>query len=259
MNEPPRTTCPPTGPEASAQAPATARPFSFERDTFAFANELHWEYRMDSATGKVSFSRNPEPHPYAHRCFVMVRAARQFFYHARFEPALPMHDHAVYRSLVQAVVRRDPRKASPEPARLVIPGFAGLREFSRAHESVLKAECGAAWRSYFVRSHWRMTFPIWRGHQARMAAQLFESFSERIAPIVHVFCFPRLSINHALVLFDLTPTPTGITFAAYDPNIPDHPAELFYDQAARSFSFPRNHYWAGGPLQVVEAYRGGLY
>ncbi len=38
----------------------TPRRFEFARDTFAFANELLWEYRL--ASGKMSFSgvnRNP--------------------------------------------------------------------------------------------------------------------------------------------------------------------------------------------------------
>jgi len=61
------------------------RPFDFTRDRFAFANDLAWEYQFDAATGKMSF-RPQDPKPaYTHRCFVLIRVARQFLYHARFD------------------------------------------------------------------------------------------------------------------------------------------------------------------------------
>jgi hypothetical protein len=73
----------------------TPRRFDFESDTFTFANELIWEYRFDSATGKTTFTqRTPKP-DYAHRCFVLTAAARQFLYHARFESDTPAVNDAV--------------------------------------------------------------------------------------------------------------------------------------------------------------------
>jgi hypothetical protein len=64
---------------------AGVRPFEFARDTFAFTNELLWEYQFDPATGKTTV-RRPQPRPdYALRCFVLTRAAWQFHYHARFD------------------------------------------------------------------------------------------------------------------------------------------------------------------------------
>jgi hypothetical protein len=49
-------------------------------------------------------------------------------------------------------------------------------------------------------------------------------------------------------------TETGLRFTAYDPNQPGRPTELSYHRAARTFYFPRNHYWAGGKVNVVEAF-----
>lgn len=118
------------------------RRFQFERDTFAFHNELVWEYRFDPATCRPTTCRNEPPPTYAHRCFVMVRSARQFFYHARF---------------------------------------------------------------------------------------------------------------------DFIETEAAIRFVAYDPNIQEHPAELTYDRARRTFFLLPNHYWAGGRVDVVEVYRGWFY
>ena len=92
----------------------------------------------------------------------MVRSTRQFFYHARFEPELPAVEPEVYRQLIREIVSRNPRRACAESERVVIPGYDGLRSFSRAHEPLLKAELGGPWQSYFLRSHWRMIFPVMR-------------------------------------------------------------------------------------------------
>ena len=234
-------------------------PFNFEQDTFAYANELFWEYRFDPATGALTTRRNSPKPTHAHRCFVMVRSARQFFYHARFSPRQPVADATTYARLIRTVVRRSPRVPSPESGRIVIPGYDCLRAFSLAQEPLLKAHCGGAWQSYFLRSHWRMVFPISRNHQARMAERLVNAFETRPDPIVHLVRFPQLTINHGITLFNLGETSEQICFSAYDPNQPAAPTQLTYDRAQRTFFFPQNHYWAGGQLDVIEVYRGWFY
>lgn len=233
--------------------------FRFERDALAFPNELVWEYRFDPATGKVSTFRNDPPPRYAHRCFVMVRSARQFLYHARFAPERPVVDDATYRDLIRQVVRRSARRPSPAAATIEIPGYPDLRTFSRERADLLREACGAAWESYVLRSHWRMVFPISRLHQQRMADQLVDALTRRPAPIAHLVRFPQLTINHALLLYGRREVPGGIEFEAYDPNVPAEPARLGYDVATRTFSLPRNHYWAGGAVNVIEVYRGWFY
>jgi hypothetical protein len=233
--------------------------FQFERDTFAFANELVWEYRLEEGADTMTTFRNDPAPTYAHRCFVMVRSVRQFLYHARFDAALPAADAETYRRRIREIVSRSPRRPSPDGERIVIPGYAGLRSFSEAQESLLKAECGGAWQSYFVRSHWRMVFPVPRWHQEGTAQRLTRGLAAGRQPIVHVFRFPKVTINHGIVLYAVTETPVGLRFSAYDPNVPAHPAELSYERARRTFLLPRNHYWAGGRVEVVEAYRGWLY
>jgi hypothetical protein len=236
------------------------RPFCFERDTFAYAHELVWEYRLDPATGAMrTFRANPPP-AYYHRCFVMARTARQFFYHARFEPGLPAAGEEICRRFIRQVVSRNPRRGSAAPEeRVVAPGYEGLRAFSRAHERLLKAECGGAWQSYFLRSHWRMVFPVWGRHQEQTAQRLARSLREGRVPIVHLFRFPRITINHGLVLYGLAESEREIRFEAYDPNIPARPVALNYDRALRAFRFPAACYWAGGVVSVIEIFRGGLY
>jgi hypothetical protein len=236
-----------------------ARAFQFERDTFAYAHELVWQYRFDSVTGRMTTFNTDPPPTYYHRCFVMARSTRQFFYHARFAPELPAADESVYRKLIREIVSRNPRSACAEADRLVIPGHDGLRGFSRAHEALLKAECGAPWESYFLRSHWRMIFPVVRPHQKRMANQLVKSLGKRGLALVHLFRFPRITINHGIVLYAATESAEKIEFEAYDPNIPAHPVRLTFDRTRRRFIFPPAIYWGGGPVSVIEIYRGGLY
>lgn len=133
---------------------ATGRRFQLERDAFAFPNELVWEYHFDPATAATVFTRRLPPPTYVHRCFVLVRAARQFLYHARFDPEAPTASDAAYRGIIRAVLDRDPRQPPSVDDRVMVPGFSGLREMSRARAALLKEECGGAWRSYVMRSHW---------------------------------------------------------------------------------------------------------
>jgi hypothetical protein len=234
---------------------ATGRRFQLERDAFAFPNELVWEYHFDPVTATTVFSRRVPPPNYVHRCFVLVRAARQFLYHARFDPAAPRASDAAYRGMVRAVLARDPRQPPSVHDKVVVPGFAGLRELSRARTALLKEECGGAWRSYVMRSHWRIVVPVMRRHQARTAARLLEEVEGGSAPIIHLLRFPSLAINHGMVLFDGARTGDGVEFLAYDPNDPERPAHLTYDRERRTFSLPSNRYWRGGDLNIFEIFR----
>jgi hypothetical protein len=231
-----------------------ARTFQFERDTFAFAHELVWKYHFDPATGAMTVCKAEPPPTYYHRCFVMARATRQFFYHARFELQSPPADARTYQQLIREIVSRNPRKPCAEPARVAVPGYDGLRSFSRAHETLLKAECGAAWESYFLRSHWRMIFPVMPWHREKMAEQLKQSLPKRGLTLVHLFRFPRITINHGIVLNGFAETEWAVEFEAYDPNIPEHPVKLVYERGRRVFTFAPSIYWGGGDLNVMEIF-----
>lgn len=236
------------GPEISA------RRFQFERDSFAYPHELVWRYRFDPATGAMEVERAEPPPTYYHRCFVMARATRQFFDHARFAPDLPTADAAAYAGLVRQVIARSARRGCVEADRIVIPGYGGLRAFSQAHEAVLKARCGAAWESYSLRSHWRMIFPVSGRFEEKMAEKLKHSLARRGISLVHLFRFPRITINHGIVLYRFAETDRAIEFTAYDPNLPGHPVELIYEKARRVFTFAANLYWGGGALSVMEIF-----
>jgi hypothetical protein len=237
----------------------TARRFEFARDSFAFANELVWEYQLDAATGRrVSGPRQPKPE-YAHRCFALARVARQFFYHARFAAEQPVASDEIYRQLVQAVIARHPRIPCKCGEQIVIPGFSGLREFSRAHEKILKAACGGAWRSYFLRSHWRMITPFSRAHQSRTAKSLVAALKKNRLPILHLVKFPSLTINHCIVLFGVKEIGLGWEFESYDPNNSEKPEELTFDRSARTFFLSPNACWPGGALNVSHICRSWFF
>jgi len=235
--------------------PPPAHPFVFEQDTFAFPNELKWEYFFDDDTGKVSFRRRDPPATYGQRCFVLARSTKQFHQHARFDPKLPVADEATYCRLVGRVVSRWPSAESSAEDRIVIPGYANLRTFSQAWETVLKEECGGAWQSYIQPSHWRMILPFSRRNQARMARQLVKAVRGHRTAVVHIVRFPSLAINHAIVLYGATVTDAEIRFEVYDPNDPQQPLELVFKRSNRTFYFPRTLYFAGGPLNVNEVFR----
>ena len=230
------------------------RRFQFERDTFAFHHQLVWKYHFDPDTGAMTTLKSDPPPTYYHRCFVLVRATRLFFDYARFAPELPPADSETYRKLIRDIIRQNPRRPCPQGEQIVIPGFDSLRSFSQAHEALLKAECGAAWESYFLRSHWRMIFRVYGRFQEKMAAKLERSIAKRGIALVHLFRFPRITINHGIVLFRFADSEETIEFDAYDPNIPEHPVTLVYEKKRRVFTFAPNIYWGGGVLSVMEIF-----
>ena len=243
------------GPATSAPNP---RPFTFGKDTFAYANELVWEYDFDATGAWTAHRRDPKP-DYTLHCFVVARSARQFFQNATFDPSAPEATVETYRKLIRAVVSTNPRKPLPAGRKIVIPGYADLLGFSRAHEQLLKDECGPASQSYLQRGNWRTIFPFSRRYQAKVAGQLWHEIHNNSVSVVHLVRFPDLKINHAMLIFDATETATGIQFSAYDPNDPVRPTTLTYDGQARMFTLPRNKYFPGGKVNVYEIYSAWNY
>ena len=87
-----------------------------------------------------------------------------------------------------------------------------------------------------------------------MADKLELSLQQRGVSLVHLFRFPRITINHGIVLYGFTELAQKIEFEAYDPNIPAHPVKLIYDRQRRAFTFAPNCYWGGGVLNVMEIF-----
>lgn len=237
---------------------ANDRPFDFTRDTFAFVNELEWNYRLDPASGAMEYDGPNRSAVYTTHCFVLARSARQFFQFARFDPGQPRSDDADYRRRVRAVIDRDPSETE-DGDRIVIPGFASLRDFSRDREALLKQELGG-WRdSYFQRGNWRMILPFRRSEREASAVELAREIAVHRPPVVHVADFPTLMINHALLLYAVEESPAEIRFEVYDPNTAAGPVFLTYARADGHFLLERTHYFGGGKVDVYEVYRSALY
>src|SRR2546428_2604553 len=130
-------------PEGAADPRATAPEFTFASDTFAFANLIRARHRG-------------EDNLYANYCFVLARGLRQFSQFARFAPALPRLDHDGYVALVRRVTALAVwGPALPEDGRIVIPGYANLREFSRAEEAAVKEGLGSRFWTLVHWTNWR--------------------------------------------------------------------------------------------------------
>ncbi len=244
---------------APADPVRPAAPFRFERDSFAFANDTIWEYQVDDATGRTVWRPREPPPAFALRCGNMARAARQFHLEARFVPEGPAPDDATLATLVQEVLRRDPRAEHPAADPVVIPGYDGLRTLSAAREDLFKRALGGAWRSYMQRGNWRMIFPFTPAEQRDEAERLATALRRGETPILHVLRFPKLDLNHMVLLYGLEETPEELRFAAYDPNDARAPVVVRWERGARTFVYPRTFYFAGGPVRGYAVYDGALY
>lgn len=244
---------------SSSSGLASNLTFDFQRDTFAYTNELVWAYNINPETKEQSWHLRSKSPEYSHHCFVMVRSARQFWWHAKFDPAQPSADERTYRRLVDEVIGRSDLKGSPEERKVVFPGYAGLREFSEAYPKLLQAECGGAWQSYVQRGHWRMLWPFTRGSQESHARRLRERIESGTPCVVHLVRFPSLKINHAVLAYALRTEPGKIVFSTYDSNDPGQPLDLIYLEKERRFEFPTTGYFVGGEVEVYEIYRNWIY
>jgi hypothetical protein len=236
----------------------TARPFDFQNDTFAFANQLRWVYEYDDNGKWTTHTRYPKA-TYSQHCFVVARSARQFYENAVFAPSQPVANDSTYRRLIRKVVSSDPRHPASADRKIIIPGYANLHEFSAAQESLLKQECGGAWQSYFQRGHWRIMLPFRRAQQQRVAGDLLQHATHGEPVVVHIVRFPQLTINHAVIFFDAKESAEQIEFKIYDPNLPAEPRIITYDKQKRTFFFAPNDYFPGGRIDAYEIYNQWNY
>ena len=241
-----------------ATSPPSGPVFDFNRDTFAYANQLRWQYQVDIASGTLAMSSRDEPARFGQRCPLMVRMVRQFHYGALFAPQFPKLTKADYKVLIARVLEHDPRLEQVAPNPVLIPGYAGLREFSLQHEDSLKQATGGIWKSYLQRGNWRMILPFLRSNQQQTAEQLMDTLEASGLPIVRIVRFPRITINHALLVIGAAETATEIQFVTYDPNEEKRPVTLTYSRETRTFYFPPAEFFPGGRVDVFEIYSGNL-
>src|SRR2546425_741452 len=223
-----------------APVPSTARPdgagvpgFTFTTDTFAFPNEIR--------------ARHPDRDDlYANYCFVLARGLRQFFLFARFDPSAPPAARAPW----------EPAATGEE--RIVIPGYANLREFSRAQEAAVKEGLGGRFWTLVHWTNWRVTFPVTRGHQAEVAREVIDELDAGHLVQLLVTNWPKPELNHTVVAFESRPTEGGVDFVVWDPNNPAQPGIMTFDQNARRFWATSLYDTEPGPIRAFRMYYSRL-
>ena len=225
----------------------------------AFPNETLWAYSRDAATGAQIHTRRSPPPTYTLRCFAICRAVKLFYRHARFLPTAPAADPAALRRQVKAVLGCNSRSRGDRVLRIEIPGFRDLHSLSAVEEAMLKEELGGPWRSYFQRGNWRMVLPFTRHAQAVEAEALCADITEQGMSVIHVFTFPALSINHALVVHAFKSSAERISYQACDPNTPGQALAMIFDRGEQTFRLASTAYFIGGAVKAYRVYSGLLY
>ena len=231
------------------------RPFTFPSDRFAFANETVWNY-VDGHPVTEDPSRLPREHPpYSRRCFVMARAAVQFWKFARFVPSNPPLDEKTLTERIRGVTGRAVWEAPLAPRdRVIFPGYHNLFELSRARPEVLESNLGLGWPTYFRPGNYDIVCPPTRAHQARTDTELKTALAKNTPTILWLVNFPSLSINHTVVVYACSPSPDGDRFEVYDPNDSLAPKILEYHSRDRTFSYQKTFYFVGGRVDVRPVY-----
>jgi hypothetical protein len=215
--------------------------FSLERDAFEFPNLVR--------------ALTPDrPVEFANYCIIMVRAAGQFFRFARFAPELPAVSDAEYERLTRAVLDLPPWDPPwPPERRIVVPGYAGLRAFSRDREAVIKTAFGSQWSSMFHVRTWRVVFVQSPDHQTRLAGELVEEIDRgRPVPLMITSLPEPDYLNHVVLVYGHHRSGSAVEFSAYDPNDPGSPLGVHFDPASAAFWVEPLPY---GPPGRIRAFR----
>ena len=223
---------------AGAERGAAVAGFAFATDTFAFPNEIR--------------ARHPDrPDLYANYCFVLARSVRQFFAFARFDPAAPRLSPGAYVERVHAVTDRSPWAAPlPADARVLIPGYANLREFSRDQEPAIKQALGGRLGTLLHWSNWRVAFPVTREQQADVAREIVAELDAGRLVQLLVTNWPKPELNHTVVAYAYHAGAPGIDLVVWDPNDPSQPGTVTFERAGRRFLASHLYDTEPGPIRA---------
>ena len=232
----------PATPTAASGPPA----FSFATDTFSFRNDIR--------------EHNPDkPDLYANYCFVLARAVRQFFQHARFDPAASRLTREDYIARVREVAARAAWEPPLPPAeRVVIPGYANLREFSQAEEAAVKEGLGGRFWTWVHWTNWRVAFPVTKGQQAGVAEEIAQEIDHGRLVQLLVTNWPIPELNHTVVAFLATDRADRVDFTIWDPNEPEAPGTVTFDRVAQRFWATHIYATRPGPIRVFRMYHSPL-
>jgi hypothetical protein len=226
------------GPERRASVPG----FSFSTDTFTFPNHIR--------------ARNPDREDlYANYCFVLARGMRQFFAFARFDPRAPRLTSEAYAERVREIAAHRPWEPVPPPDdRVVIPGYANLREFSREEEAAVKVGLGGRFWTLVHWTNWRVTIPVTRVQQAGVAREVMDELDAGRLVQLLVTNWPKPELNHTVAAYAYRSTPPGVEFVVWDPNNPGEPGLMTFDIEASRFWATRLYDTEPGLIRAFRMY-----
>lgn len=197
-----------------------------------------FDFATDTLAEPVPENRSPDNRePLADpalRGWADAQVARQFFLHARFEPAAQPPTSAQRIALVREVLGRNRREASPEARRVVVPGYANLRDFSQLHGYLLRTEswlvCECASRAPLITRAFDTTDGV--AEVARLNARL----AANQPVVVQLYRKHQLRYQRALLVFAPREGEGGPRFLAYDPAAARRPVELTFNPAEGKFT-----------------------
>lgn len=223
-----------------AAAAAAIADFSFSTDTFAFPNQIR--------------ALTPDA-DYANYCFVLARSLRQFHQFARFEPRAARLRADEYEERVREVVARPPwEPALPPAARVVIPGYATLREFSADQERAVKAGLGGRLWTFVHWTNWRVSAPLPDGHQEAVAAEIEREIRAGRLVQLLVTNWPKPELNHTVVAYAYRDTERGVEFTMWDPNNPAQPGLMLFQRDQERFWATRVYETRPGVIRAFRMY-----
>lgn len=235
-----------------------ANKFRFDRDTLWFPNWTVWNYANGLRVREpASKSHKEKTDRYTRRCFVMSRTAQQFFKFARFDPKAAPIDDKELTHRVRQVTRKQPWHAAlPPNERIVFPGYANLRELSKAKMLILQNNIGLGWPTYARVGNFRMFTVRGRDYQEQEHADLNESLGRGEMFVAYLSDYPILHINHAVLVYRRTSRAGDKIdkYLCYDPNHPDGPRTLTWLPEKREFNFEKDPEFSGGYTRVYQVY-----
>ena len=243
---------------ALTQSSGFATAFNFERDTFAFQNATVLKYKNGRPTLERRSTVGDPPNQYTRACFVMTRTAMQFHKFARFDPrGVPLNDKEL-AARIRKVTRRAPsHEALPVNQRINFPGYANLRELSKGRAHVFQENIGSGFANYFRPGNFRMFFQHSPKYQEKTHAHLDAALARGDLFVGYLSTYPKLSINHAVLVYARKPTPLGNKierYLVYDPNHAEAPRQLTWSARDNSFAYQKDIDFVGGFTRVYQVY-----
>ena len=240
---------------AASPRPSTTTPaFRFDRDTFAFANQTVFEYREGRPYARKK--SNQWGDVYNRRCFVLCRTATQFYKFARFDPrSAPLDDKAL-AARIRSVTRQQAWAAPlPEDQRVVFPGYANLREMSKARLHVVQKNIGLGWPTYIRMGNFRMFYRHDLNYQEKTHANLDAALARGDLFVGYLSTYPSLAINHSILVYaQKTASSENEHYLVYDPNHGEAPRQLTWSPREHAFSYKKDSDFIGGFVRIYQVY-----